>query len=407
MDLQLLTGSYDPGLVVSSVLIAICAAFTALELARQVTVSSGMSRRLWLAGGAMVMGLGIWAMHFIGMLAFSLPVPVTYDTFLTLLSLGIAMIASMLALWLVSRPAMVTMHWLSGGMIMGGGIAAMHYTGMMAMRMAASMRYDPLLFSVSIFVAVVVSLVALQLAFRLRATQGKRSWSLRLGSAVVMGFAIAGMHYTGMAATMFEVQPGIMLSEPAALNPLKLAVAVIIGVFILLGSTLAIIVLNEKMIARLLASNSMFLRQWFLLGAVLYVVLFWIIEAVLHAYVFKDIHGPGPGLFDHLAAGDADELWMRAAVSVTAIGIAVFGQRVFLHARTLHRQVEVARDHLEELVAARTSELENCERFRTVYLKPDLYRKPSHIPQTIAPPCNHGAQPRQGYPRSARRLRRP
>ncbi len=361
MDVSVLAGSYHTGLVACSILIAMIASYTALELARQVTDSAGMARRLWLTGGAMTMGLGIWAMHFIGMLAFRLPVAVAYEPILTLLSLLIAIFASALALQLVSRHALNNLQWIAGGVIMGGGIAAMHYTGMMAMRMAASMRYDPLLFVISIIVAVVVSLVALQLAFRLRATHGIRAWWLKLGSAVVMGMAIAGMHYTGMAATIFEAQAGIVTNMSTVIDPLKLAVSVIIGSFILLVTTLSIIILNKNVIARLLASDTLIGRYWLLVGAALYIVLFLLFEAVLHAYVFEQKVSHGQGMFSHLMTDDPNELWMRAAVILTAAVLAVIGHRIFSHARTLNREVVAVRDHLEDMVAVRTAAHEESE----------------------------------------------
>src|SRR5690349_3289372 len=124
-----MAGSYDYSLVALSVLIAICAAYSALDLAGRTTAAQGRARMLWLVGGAAAMGLGIWSMHYIGMLAFSLPVPVRYHWPTVLLSLLAAIFASAVALFLVSRERMSWGRALVGSASMGGGIATMHYTG--------------------------------------------------------------------------------------------------------------------------------------------------------------------------------------------------------------------------------------------------------------------------------------
>ena len=198
-----LPGSYDLHLVVLSFVVASVASYVALNLAERVTEARGKGRGFWLGGGAMAMGGGIWSMHFTGMLAFQLPTPVAYDIPLVLLSLLVAAAASGVALFVVSRQALTRRSWLYGGVLMGSGVGAMHYTGMAAMRMHAHTSYDPLVFAVSTAVAIAVSLVALWLAFHLRAASPHRVQWRRIGSAVVMGVAIGGMHYTGMAAASF------------------------------------------------------------------------------------------------------------------------------------------------------------------------------------------------------------
>src|ERR1043166_5375459 len=132
-----LAGSYHPGLVALSVVIAIVAAYAALDLAGRVTNARGRVRFFWLSGGAVAMGTGIWSMHYIGMLAFSLPIPVLYDWPTVVLSLFAAILASAIALFVVSREKMGALRALGGSLFMGGGIATMHYTGMAAMRLAA------------------------------------------------------------------------------------------------------------------------------------------------------------------------------------------------------------------------------------------------------------------------------
>ena len=145
-----MSGLYDYRLVALSVVIAICAAYAALDLAARTTAASGRLRIAWLSGGAIAMGLGIWSMHYVGMLAFTLPVPVLYDWPTVLLSFLAAVFASAVALFVVSRTQMGWLRALIGSAIMGGGIATMHYTGMAAMRLPAMCSYDPLLLTLSV-----------------------------------------------------------------------------------------------------------------------------------------------------------------------------------------------------------------------------------------------------------------
>ena len=197
-----LPGSYDYGEVARSVLIAIAASYAALDLTGLVTTARGQVRIAWLSGGAMAMGLGIWAMHFKGMLAFHLPVPVEYHWPTVLTSLLVAIFASAFGLYVASRQKMGWREALTGSVIMGAAIAGLHYIAMAAMRLPAITRYSPLLVTASIFLAVLFCLIALLMAFDLRE---ETRWSVprRLGSAIVMGAAISAMHYTGMAAASF------------------------------------------------------------------------------------------------------------------------------------------------------------------------------------------------------------
>jgi NO-binding membrane sensor protein with MHYT domain len=136
----ILMGTYEWRLVVLSYIVAVVASYTALDLAGRVTASRGRARRVWLFGGAFAMGAGIWSMHFTAMLAFSLPIPVTYDAPMVLLSLVAAMIASGFALFVVSRESLSLERLLVSGLPMGIGIATMHYSGMAALRMPATIE---------------------------------------------------------------------------------------------------------------------------------------------------------------------------------------------------------------------------------------------------------------------------
>src|SRR5437016_13366245 len=148
-----LAGSYDDLLVALSIVIAILASYAALDLARRVTAAQGRARILWLTGGATAMGFGIWSMHYIGMLAFRLPVPVAYHWPTVLLSLVAAILASAIALHVVSRQKMGAFRALAGSVLMGAGIASMHYIGMEAMRLPAMCQYDSFLVALSVFFA--------------------------------------------------------------------------------------------------------------------------------------------------------------------------------------------------------------------------------------------------------------
>ncbi|MCE0849116.1 EAL domain-containing protein [Pseudomonas asiatica] len=198
----MLIGSYSSSLVLISLCVAILASYTALDLTGRIATAKGRAACLWMGGGALAMGIGVWSMHFIGMLAFSLPIDLGYDLALTAFSLLIAVLSSGFALWLVSQPSLPWQQLAFGALIMGTGIACMHYTGMAALRMLPGIDYDPTLFGASLLIAVAASAAALWIAFRLRAhTPYVRQ--IRGLAAVVMGFAIVGMHYTGMAAANF------------------------------------------------------------------------------------------------------------------------------------------------------------------------------------------------------------
>src|ERR1700686_1632200 len=213
-----MTGSYDYSEVARSVLIAIAASYAALDLAGRVTAASGRARAAWLTGGATAMGIGIWAMHFKGMLAFHLPAPVEYHWPTVLASFLVAILASAVALYVTSRRHMGRVEALTGSLIMGGGIAGMHYIGMAAMRLPATTQFSPLLVTFSVLFAILFSLVALLMAFDLRE---ETKWTVprRLGSATVMGLAVSAMHYTGMAAASFIPASPPDLSHAVSISP--------------------------------------------------------------------------------------------------------------------------------------------------------------------------------------------
>jgi PAS domain S-box-containing protein len=214
-----LAGSYDYSEVARSVFIAIVASYAALDLVGRVTAARGRGRLAWLSGGAIAMGIGIWAMHFKGTLALCLPVPVEYHWPTVLASLLVAILASGVALYVASCRQMGLVAALTGSIFMATGIAGMHYIGMAAMRLPAITRYSPLLVTCSILLAILFSLIALLMAFDLRE---ETRWSVprRLGSATVMGVAVSAMHYTGMAAASFIPASPADLSHTVTISPL-------------------------------------------------------------------------------------------------------------------------------------------------------------------------------------------
>jgi two-component system, sensor histidine kinase and response regulator len=245
----LLVGTYDYRLVALSVVIAICASYTALDLAGRVTAAHGRPRRYWLAGGAAAMGLGIWSMHYIGMLAFSLPIPVAYDWPTVLASLLAAILASAVALYVVSRKRMGLWNAVIGSVAMGAGIAAMHYIGMDAMRLAGMCHYSTSLVAVSILLAIVISFVGLWLLFHVREETKGQLWRKAV-SAAVMGAAIPIMHYTGMAASTFAASTAAPdLSNAVSVSALGTA-AITTVTLAVLGMTVLGAILDRRYSAR-------------------------------------------------------------------------------------------------------------------------------------------------------------
>jgi len=241
------SGTYSYWLVLLSVLVATLASYAALDLASRITASRGRAARLWLLGGAFSMGTGIWSMHFIGMLAFSLPIPMGYDVPVTLLSMLIAIVVSGFALYMVSRGTLAPKNLLWGAVLMGLGIASMHYTGMAAMQTSPPIQYDPALFAASIVIAIAASLAALWIAFTLRTDS---VWMIyaKYAAAVIMGIAITGMHYTAMAAANFAPDT-VCLTGPLVDNS-WMAGTIALITFMVLSTTRVLSVFDARMASR-------------------------------------------------------------------------------------------------------------------------------------------------------------
>ena len=220
----ILTGRYNYSLVVVSFLIAILAAYAAVELAGRVTATHGFARCAWLCSGAIALGVGIWCMHYVGMEAFRLPVHVLYDWPTVFLSMVAAVVASAIALFVVSRKTMSLFRAGVASLFMGSGICAMHYIGMEAMRLPAMHHYNARIVILSFVLAVVASFVALMLTFSVRNQPSSFSWR-RTSSAVVIGLGIPVMHYVGMAAVTFTSMPVDPRSLEHAISVSSLALA--------------------------------------------------------------------------------------------------------------------------------------------------------------------------------------
>jgi diguanylate cyclase (GGDEF)-like protein len=198
-----MSSSYNHWLVGLSIVVAMLVSYTALRLASRIATSGGRGSRIWLGIGAIAMGVGIWSMHFVGMLAFSLPISLAYDVPTTLGSLALAMVTSGFALAITSGRQLTVPRLAGSALIMGAGISGMHYMGMAAITILPGIAYDPYLVAVSILIAVAASYVALWLFFQLREGSSILQQLKRIAAAVVMGLAISGMHYVGMAASRF------------------------------------------------------------------------------------------------------------------------------------------------------------------------------------------------------------
>lgn len=240
---------YSPFLIVLSVLVAIFASYVALNIAYSVTQARGRAQLIWLLGGSIAMGVGIWSMHFVGMLAFEMPdMEMAYDIPLMVLSVAVAIIGSALALFVVSRPVVPLASLLSSGVAMAAAISGMHYIGMYSMRMEARIIWNYPLVALSILIALGASYAALMIAIRLRDNPDRVT--LLLASSTLMGFAISGMHYTGMVAATFVHDHSAAIEESDLLVTSGLTIATISTTMLILG-----IALLSSIGARIMASR--------------------------------------------------------------------------------------------------------------------------------------------------------
>jgi signal transduction histidine kinase len=237
-----LIGHYNYPLVVLSLLLATTASYAAFDLAGRVTAAAGYARVWWILGGATACGIGTWSMHYVGMLAFRLPILVQYDWPTALISLFAAVCSYVVALFVVSGPQLSAMRALAGGAFMGSGIVALNYIAMSSMRLRAECHYSPILVTFSAIVAVTGSLLALWLVFFFKNNPVGPKWRKTAG-ATLMGLAIAGMHYTAMAASTFTLaDTNSDLSHAVSITALGVVGMVVVPLMVLVIAVLTSVI---------------------------------------------------------------------------------------------------------------------------------------------------------------------
>jgi PAS domain S-box-containing protein len=246
---------WDPYLVTLSVSIAVFGSFTALAHAKRMRESTGQRAIIWMVIGGVTFGVAIWAMHFIGMLAFHLNTPVFYDLMLTWLSVLPALASGLLGFYLLRTPTISLSKVSSGAIVMGLGISAMHYTGMAALKMSPPIIYNPVIVVASIGIAILAAYGALLIVYAGEKYQLYPLMHHGIGS-VVMGLAISGMHYTAMLGTNFPLG-AICITGPSAVDPAHLVLLVSTGVFILLGGGILASLFDD----RIAQQNAQALKQ--------------------------------------------------------------------------------------------------------------------------------------------------
>ncbi|UTW50827.1 PAS domain S-box protein [bacterium SCSIO 12827] len=250
-----LPSEYNSALVILSFFVATLAGFAFVHLLHRIAEHEHTSSRYpWMAGGALIMGLGIWAMHFIGMLAYELPIPVTYDPLITLVSAIPAILASAWNLHIVARSDVTRLRLYMGGIVLGGGIGLMHYTGMGAVDFDAYIRYDLPLFVLSLLVAVALAMCALWVAFRASRRDTIRTLANEAISALLIGAAVAGMHYTAMSSAICLARNGTTTPLPSiGTDVLAVATATVATLILIAG--IAAVVFDRRL------ASEVFFRQ--------------------------------------------------------------------------------------------------------------------------------------------------
>ncbi|MGF0239453.1 putative bifunctional diguanylate cyclase/phosphodiesterase [Rhodococcus sp. IEGM1300] len=244
----ILNCTHDPVLVLIAFLVACAAGFATLDMVERIGhVEKAAARRLWCWMGTGCLAGGIWAMHFIGMLAFDAPIQVHYQLPVTLVSLAIAMIASSLAMYALSRPKLNIRQYTQASICIGLGIATMHYVGMTALHSEALPYYNPFIFSLSIVVAIGAALTALLLANHLRNGSGLFHQVMKFSASLILGAGIVSMHFTGMAAFDLVLPAGTPLSLPAENNHLQLGLMIAAIMLLIMGSCISAALADKKL----------------------------------------------------------------------------------------------------------------------------------------------------------------
>lgn len=228
-------GEYSITIVLLSIIIAVVASYTSLSLNKRASENSFFHKNFWLLLASLCLGFGIWSMHFVGMGAFSLPVNISHNNTITLISIIPAMLASFIAFYLADLPSRKLWTYIFAGIAMGTGISSMHYLGMYGMEMDVVYSYNPILFFTSICIAILVSVVAVYIFSTVQKYDS--NFKVQLIVSIIMGVAISSMHYTGMAAMNFYIPKGYELnfehSHTTAMD--GLAIIVTLGMTVLLG----------------------------------------------------------------------------------------------------------------------------------------------------------------------------
>jgi diguanylate cyclase len=229
-----LHGEYSVKIVILSIVIACCASYTALSLNQRMQQPSFFHKYFWLLLSSIAMGLGIWSMHFTGMSAFMLPIPMRYDLFLTIISAFPAIFASYLAFYFANRKNETQWAYIMAGIIMGLGISSMHYIGMAAMKMNAKYIYKPWVFLASIVIAIIVSYVALYIFSSLQKYMA--NMLIKIITSILMGLGITSMHYTGMSSVVFYADGPLNhnLHQMQKMDMILLTLVVTLGISLLL-----------------------------------------------------------------------------------------------------------------------------------------------------------------------------
>ncbi|MDW8328025.1 MAG: MHYT domain-containing protein, partial [Anaerolineales bacterium] len=258
-----LSYGHNPWLVALSVAIAMLTAYAALELAWRMLGIRGRERYFWLAGSAVVLGNGIWSMQFIGMLAFQLSVPVQYDVLTVLASLLPAIAGAALAVWLIGRAEVRLGQIGLAGLVLGGAIAGTYHMSMVALRFRAAVSYDPAWLALSMVIAIVGSSIAFWLHVGSRTDVTPNGQLGKTAGAIVLGGAIAGLHYAGMRAAKF-LPTTDYLPNPIGLVDINVlgSAAIIVGVLTVIATGLTISVLNQQLLSQL-----SFARKFLLVSA--------------------------------------------------------------------------------------------------------------------------------------------
>ncbi|MCA0969286.1 EAL domain-containing protein [Halobacillus litoralis] len=240
-----MVGTYNPGFVILSVIIAVVASFASLQMVERLRGARKWQRWKWILSGGIMLGGGIWSMHFVAMLAYEMDMGVTYDTVLLTLSILSSAVASLTAFFLISQKTLHIRRLLTGAFFIGTGIISMHYVGMEAMIMPASIRYSTWLVGLSVVIAYTASFVAL-IVFRGFLNQPGKWSRYSWGAAVVLGAAICGMHYTGMEAAVFFPDQGAMGAGSSTIGASTLGYAVTIGILGLIGLFILLVRFDSK-----------------------------------------------------------------------------------------------------------------------------------------------------------------